>query len=174
MREQTKLEIAMPQNQNLREYSGTGKLTFTTSEIIDCEFKIECYYDGTLNIICNSDINDAFICILKKHSDKNNHELLVAFLTGQITTGSRVSIEKLALNTASLSSVGNTITKNPDGNLTITSNDPSPKGVLELVPFSNVDITLKYVDTKETVTLDFGIFNLIFTGNESSNNVLQR
>lgn len=166
--------MTLPQNQNLKEYSGTGKLTFTTSEIIDCEFIIKCHYDGTLIIICNSDINDAFINILRKHTDKKNHELLVASLTGQTTNGSRVSIEKLALNTASLSSIGNTMTKNPDGNLTITSNDPSPKGVLELVPFSNVYITLKDLDSKEIVTLDFGIFNLIFTGYESSNNASQR
>ena len=88
--------MTLPQNQNLKEYSGTGKLTFTTSEIIDCEFIIKCHYDGTLIIICNSDINDAFINILRKHTDKKNHELLVASLTGQTTNGSRVSIEKFS------------------------------------------------------------------------------
>jgi len=162
------------QYQNLREYSGKGKLIFTTSEIIDCEFQIECHYDGTLNVTCHSDINNAFISILKKESDKKNHKLSVASLSGRTSNGSTVSIEKLVVNNSSISSSGGTMTKHPNGNLTFTSTDPSEKGVFELLPFSNIYITLEESDGQEKVTLDFGIFNLRFTGNERSNNVSRR
>ena len=162
------------QYKNLREYLGNGKLIFTTSEIIDCEFQIECHYDGTLNVICHSDLTDSFFSILKKESDKKNHKLSVASLTGRTSNGSIVSIEKLAVNNSSISSSGGTMTKNPNGNLTFTSSDPSEKGVFELLPFSNIYITLEELDSQEKVTLDFGIFNLRFTGNERSNNVSRR
>jgi hypothetical protein len=151
-----------------RKYEGEGKVHFSAGENIECTFEILCHQDGRSIVICNVSVSDDFIKILKEQSNKKNHKVSEACLSGKTNDGGDIIIEKLGLNKTTVNTARGTMTRQADGNLVFESTDPSEKGIFVFIPFSNIEISYSELGRDEPVVMCFAIFNFEFVGSEKS------